>query len=172
MRVLLILATAMLSLGLAGCGDRHSVRYADDGRYYRDGPPPHAPAHGYRAKHHHHDMIYDSRLGAYVVLGYDNYYYNDGWYFRYVDGFWQINVNLDDRDWRQADYYRVPEGLRNTKRSKQHYRERDQDDRGRGYNQRDDHPGQGRGNNQGNNGRGNSQGNGHDRDKDWKKERD
>lgn len=168
MRILLIVTTLMLSLSLAGCVDRASVRYGDDGRHYRDyreGPPPHAPAHGYRAKYHHHDMVYDSRVRAYVVLGYDGYYYNDGWYFRYSDGYWQISADLGDRDWRKADYYRVPEGLRNTKRGRYEYRDSDRyEKKGRGY---DDHPGKGNGRDK-NNGRGNgnSQGNNHDRDRD------
>lgn len=172
MRVLLLLTAALLTVTVSGCATRASVGYGDHDRHYHGGPPPHAPAHGYRAKHHHHDMVYDSRLGAYVVLGYDDYYYNDGWYFRYHDGFWQINADLRDRDWRDADHYRVPEGLRHSKhryREREHrddrdkHRGRDYDDRdddrgngrGRGYQDRDDHPGKGRG-------RGND-----DRGRDW-----
>lgn len=163
MRVLLVLGIALLSLTASGCVNRASVGYGD-GRHYHDGPPPHAPAHGYRAKHHHHDMVYDSRLGAYVVLGYNDHYYNDGWYFRYHDGFWQISAELGGRDWRDVDHYRVPEGLRY---SKHKYRERDyRDKRYRDYDDRrykddkkrgkdyddDDHPGKGRGRGNGNNG--------------------
>lgn len=124
MRVLLLLGVALLSLTASGCVNRASVGYGDD-RHYHGGPPPHAPAHGYRAKHHHHDMVYDSRLGAYVVLGYSDHYYHDGWYFRYYDGFWQISADLGDRDWRDVDRYRIPEGLRY---SKHRYRDRDHRD--------------------------------------------
>jgi hypothetical protein len=124
MRVLLLLGVALLSLTASGCASRGSVGYGDH-RHYHGGPPPHAPAHGYRAKHHHHDMVYDSRLGAYVVLGYRDHYYHDGWYFRYFDGFWQISAELGDRKWREVDRYQVPEGLRY---SKHRYRERDQRD--------------------------------------------
>lgn len=150
MRIALLITAALLTLSLSGCVNRASVAYGDGGRDYRGGPPPHAPAHGYRAKYRHHNMVYDSRLGAYVVLGYDDHYYNDGWYFRYYDGFWQINADLRDRDWRDVDYYRVPEGLRYSKHS---YRDQDYDDRGRadkkargrGDEDNDDHPGKGRG---------------------------
>jgi hypothetical protein len=150
MKITLLMTTALLALSVSGCADRASVVYAD-GRDYRGGPPPHAPAHGYRAKHQRHNMVYDSRLGAYIVLGYDDHYYNDGWYFRYRDGLWQINADLRDRDWRDVDHYRVPEGLRYSKHG---YRDRDYEDRGRdnkdknrgrGYKDRDEHPGQGRG---------------------------
>jgi hypothetical protein len=121
MRVLLLFGVALLSLTASGCVSRASVGYDDD-RHYHGGPPPHAPAHGYRAKHHHRDMVYDSRLGAYVVLGYRDHYYHDGWYFRYFDGFWQISAELGDRKWRDVDRYRVPEGLRY---SKHRYRDRE-----------------------------------------------
>jgi hypothetical protein len=121
MRVLVILGIALLSLTASGCVNRASVGYGEN-RHYHDGPPPHAPAHGYRAKHHHRDMVYDSRLGAYVVLGYRDHYYHDGWYFRYFDGFWQISAELGDRKWRDVDRYRVPEGLRY---SKHRYRDRE-----------------------------------------------
>jgi hypothetical protein len=121
MRVLVVLGIALLSLTASGCVNRASVGYGED-RHYHDGPPPHAPAHGYRAKHHHRDMVYDSRLGAYVVLGYRDHYYHDGWYFRYFDGFWQISAELGDRKWRDVDRYRVPEGLRY---SKHRYRDRE-----------------------------------------------
>jgi hypothetical protein len=109
---------------LPACASHHRGGY-DGHRHYHGGPPPHAPAHGYRAKHRHHDMVYDSRLGAYVVLGYRDHYYHDGWYFRYFDGFWQISAELGDRRWREVDRYRVPEGLRY---SKHRYRERDHRD--------------------------------------------
>lgn len=172
MRVLVLLAVALLTVTVSGCVNRAGVSYGEGGRHYSGGPPPHAPAHGYRAKHRHHDMVYDSRLGAYVVLGYDDHYYNDGWYFRYRDGLWQINADLGGRDWRDADQYRVPEGLRHSKyryRDREHreYRDknrgRDDDrdykrkkDRGRGYDDDDDHPGQGRG-----------RGNNNDQGQDW-----
>lgn len=141
MRVSLVITVALLAVSLSGCVNRASVayndgdrHYHDGGRYYDDGPPPHAPAHGYRAKHHRHNMVYDARLRAYVVLGYHDYYYNDGLYFRYRDGLWEINAQLSDRDWRKVDYYRVPEGLRYSKRDK------------RKDKRRDDHPGKGKAN--------------------------
>ncbi len=162
MRVLVVLGIALLSLTASGCVNRASVGYGED-RHYHDGPPPHAPAHGYRAKHHHHDMVYDSRLGAYVVLGYRDYYYNDGWYFRYYDGFWQISADLSDRKWREADRYRVPEGLRYSKHRYRDREYRDYDDRrykddkkrAKGHDDDDDR------------GKGRGRGNGHGHDDKW-----
>ncbi|MCX4188487.1 hypothetical protein [Methylophaga sp. OBS4] len=111
MRTVLILGVALLTLFISGCASRAAVGYGEP-HYHSGGPPPHAPAHGYRAKHHHHDMVYDSRLGAYVVVGYDDYYFHDDLYFRYRSGGWQFNINLDDRDWRHADDRQVPKGLK------------------------------------------------------------
>jgi hypothetical protein len=129
MRLLISVLIVSLSLGMAGCVDRASVSYGDNkGDGYKQGPPPHAPAHGYRAKHGNHDLRYDGGLGAYVVLGYDNHFYLDNAYFRYREGNWQISAQLDD-GWKHVDDYRVPVGLRSSKQYKKY----------------DDHPGKGKG---------------------------
>lgn len=103
-----LLITVLLStvLVLTGC---HYHRPYSPGRGY--GPPPHAPAHGYRAKQHGHDLVYDSSLGVYVVVGLPGVYYHDGLYYRYRDDHWYYSGDLD-RDWR--DYggdRRLPPGL-------------------------------------------------------------
>lgn len=114
MRNVVLLSIALIAFGLAGCGTRGNVSYGDGGHYH-EGPPPHAPAHGYRAKHRHHDMHYDSRLGAYVVLGYDDHFFADNLYFRYRDNGWQYSLDLDGHDWHRADHDRVPYKLRKSK---------------------------------------------------------
>jgi hypothetical protein len=123
MKVMGLLTLLLATVLVSACVRSGSVSYGDDHRHYDGGPPPHAPAHGYRAKHRHQNMVYDSRLGAYVVLGYSDHYFHNDWYFRYRDGLWQINANLSDRDWRDVDFYRVPEGLRNSKRGKHSYKD-------------------------------------------------
>lgn len=112
----IILLVGLLSLTLAGCVQRAGVSYGDAPHYRSGGPPPHAPAHGYRHKLDRHDMVYDSRLRAYVLLGYRDHYYSGGNYYRYQDRQWQTSPRLDARDWNRADYYRMPEGLRDSKR--------------------------------------------------------
>ncbi|MEE9551944.1 MAG: hypothetical protein V3V89_02760, partial [Gammaproteobacteria bacterium] len=77
--------TKILMLGaaltLSGCG---VVKVHDDhDRGY--GPPPHAPAHGYRHKHHGHDLEFDSHLGVYVVVGLASVYFLDGLYYKVTD---------------------------------------------------------------------------------------
>lgn len=122
MKKLLLICSALFVLLLSGCV-AHPHHYG-----YEQGPPPHAPAHGYRAKHRHHDLVYDSHLGVYVVLGYDDHYYLDDHYYRFHDGFWLHSRHLDD-DWRRIDYDHVPRKLRKSK------------EKGQGY---DDHPGKGK----------------------------
>jgi len=131
-KTLLMLGIAFVTLSLAGCAHQHS-----DDRYYDRGPPPHAPAHGYRAKHHRHNMMYDNRLGAYVVLGYDDHYYLDDRYYRYRDGGWWFNVDIDSRDWRHIDANRVPHKLRKSQggKGKQHKHKKHS---GKGKNKHDD----------------------------------
>jgi hypothetical protein len=75
------------------------------------GPPPHAPAHGYRARHRKSRLVFDSRLGVYIVTDYPDYYYADGVYYRLRGGYWQIGGDLDG-PWRDADRRQLPPGLR------------------------------------------------------------
>lgn len=134
--ILLALPIALL----VGCVGSTAVRYDSYPRYehadvyYRSGPPPHAPAHGYRHHYHNHDMIYDSGIRAYIIVGLPDYYYDNGFYFRYSDLGWQISGRLDGR-WDITDERRVPKTLWNT-RAKKHYYDNDQ--RGRSYDYRSD----------------------------------
>lgn len=79
-------------------------------KQHKPGPPPHAPAHGYRAKHDGCDLRYDRTVGCYAVVGYTDYYYNDGFFFRYSSGNWQISA-LVGEGWAAVDTARVPDPL-------------------------------------------------------------
>ncbi len=137
MRRLFILLAALSALLLSACVSHQPHHYG-----YEQGPPPHAPAHGYRAKHGHHDLVYDSGLGAYVVLGYDDLYYLDDHYYRFHDGYWLYSRYIDD-DWRRIDYDHVPSRLRH---SRDHGdRDHKHRGRGRGYDDHGEHPGKGHG---------------------------
>ena len=80
----------------------------------RRGPPPHAPAHGYRHKHVSHgssvDLVFDSGLGVYVVVGWPDHYWRDDHYYRWVDGTWMVSVKLDG-GWISCGSSRLPPGL-------------------------------------------------------------
>ena len=64
------------------------------------GPPSHAPAHGYRAKHQGShgsgeiDLVFDSALGVYLVVGVPDRYYWNGHYLRIEGGQWAASVEL------------------------------------------------------------------------------
>lgn len=108
-----------VSLMLYGCVEQAGVRYGS-APAYREGPPPHAPAHGYRYKYRNHDLRYDSKLGAYVVIGWQDYFYQDGLYFHYLDGRWLFSARLDSKDWRDARYNQVPPNLYRSRERNEH----------------------------------------------------
>lgn len=118
-RLLKILIWMMVALFISGCVQQAEPRYGA-GTVYHEGPPPHAPAHGYRYQYRNHDLRYDSSLGAYVVIGWQNYFYNDGFYFHYLDGRWLFSARLDSNDWHQARREQLPPNL---------YRSHEQHDR-------------------------------------------
>ena len=89
------------------------------------GPPPHAPAHGYRYKYHDHDLIYDAGLGVYVVIGVTDYFFLDNYYYHHRHDGWYYSRDFD-RDWRQYKDNRLPPGLAKK------YHDRDDHDRGNG----------------------------------------
>jgi len=92
-------------LALSGCAV-YPAHHHDPGY----GPPPHAPAHGYRYKFHDHDLIYDAELGVYVVIGLHNHYYFDGYFYRYDHDHWYYSHDID-RDWRDYRNGKLPPGL-------------------------------------------------------------
>ncbi len=82
------------------------------------GPPPHAPAHGYRAKTSDGiEIVYDSKLGVYVVVGLSSHYYYDGLYYRFNGGHWEASAKFHD-SWEVVAEYKVPPALRSGKKSK------------------------------------------------------
>lgn len=93
---LLVVACAPGSSITIGNGQRGSVH---EGGHRHGGPPPHAPAHGYRHKHSHGgrnlELVFDSDLGIYVVVGVPDRYYWDGYYLRFDGDQWYGSVDLD-----------------------------------------------------------------------------
>lgn len=74
------------------------------------GPASRAPAHGYRYNHQGHDVVYDSSLGVYVVVGMQDYYLYDNNYYKYDHDRWYYSRDID-RGWRDYNENRLPPGL-------------------------------------------------------------
>ncbi|MFQ5698723.1 MAG: hypothetical protein ACE5IL_10630 [Myxococcota bacterium] len=132
------LAWASLALPLAGCiaSDRPiPPRHA---RVQRHGPPSHAPAHGYRREHEEvHEraslpsgveLVFDRRLGIYLLVGLADYYYDGHRYYRRHRGQWQVSLELG-RGWTRITVGGLPRGLRASKRHSHRKRHR----RGHGH---------------------------------------
>ncbi len=76
-----------------------------------NGPPAHAPAHGYRRKHIDGvELVFDSSMGLYVVVGYSDYYYHEGYFFRLHDGLWEMSLKFDG-GWKITSERSLPPGL-------------------------------------------------------------
>lgn len=97
---------------------------------YKHGPPPHAPAHGYRHHHQHGvELIFDIGVGAYIVVGHPGIYFYNGIYFhRDTKGFWKSAKHYKG-PWHMKDVRKVPMKLRN-KSLKREYRRDDRERRG------------------------------------------
>ncbi len=80
----------------------------------KERPPPWAPAHGYRRKHHKHDLVFDAKIGVYVVVDLlGHYFYRDRFYKR-VDGQWWTAARITS-GWTVVGADGIPPGLRGTK---------------------------------------------------------
>ena len=74
----------------------------------KHGPPPHAPAHGYRYKHGGDvELVYDAELQVYLVVGVHGRYYANGNYYRKRGTQWMTSAQLDG-PWILAKSSKVP----------------------------------------------------------------
>lgn len=105
--ILVILAGSALTLSGCAVYPAHSGYVYEQ---YSNGPPPYAPAHGYRSTYNAHNMVYDSHLGVYVLLGLPDQYYYDNVYYRYNSKNWYYRHNDKDK-WRKYDKRKLPPGL-------------------------------------------------------------
>ena len=122
-RLLLPAACSTLILLIAACAPLSSITIGTSGhptvKHHQHGPPPHAPAHGYRHKHHHQgqdlELAFDSDLGVYVVIGMPNRYYWNGYYLRIDGDQWYASVDLN-KHWEKRSDDSLPHGMKHHKR--------------------------------------------------------
>jgi len=114
-KFLSVVVLACATLMLVSC-ESFSIG-AGSGRRHRHGPPPHAPAHGYRQKHQGVELVYDSGRGVYVVVGLPHHYYFKGHYYRLREIQWEVGVHAEG-PWEFVSEGSLPPGLRAKERGK------------------------------------------------------
>lgn len=99
------LAAPIVAIVLAGCSGGFVV--------VESGPPPYAPANGYRHRHPHDHivLVYNADLSVYAVSGYRNCYYSGGTYYRVDGGVWYRTVTISEPTWTVVSYNAIPPGL-------------------------------------------------------------
>lgn len=120
-----IIVSVAIATATLGCSSRTVVHTKRNPEVVvvketKGGPPPHAPAHGYRQKHGRDNVVlqYDSGLAVYVVSGYRDCYFNDGVYFRLSSSTWEVSARIDG-PWKVAVVDRdLPDGLKKKYKSK------------------------------------------------------
>lgn len=110
-----------ITLGFAGSGCTQVIVQEPEPQQVSrgHGPPPHAPAHGYRAKSRQGaDLVFDSGLGVYVVVNLPSvYFWGDFYYREGRDRHWERCDRLDGA-WVGVVEASVPPGLRGKKSGK------------------------------------------------------
>ena len=109
--VLFVATSACILLLMASCSELS----VGTGPVFRagpgNGPPPHAPAHGYRRKHPSGvELVFDSGRGVYIVVGLTDHYYHDGYFYRLRGGIWEMSLKSDS-GWAAVSMASLPPGL-------------------------------------------------------------
>ncbi|MFH1006880.1 MAG: hypothetical protein V1800_05165 [Candidatus Latescibacterota bacterium] len=120
-----LVLTIVVIFGISGCVGTQGSGKVIVSQSRGHGPPPHAPAHGYRHMHNHGvELEFDSGLGVYGVLKFPSTYFLDGMYFRWFKSHWEVATHFEG-PWKGSVKKDVPPKLWSSKVS--------------------DHPGKGRG---------------------------
>lgn len=110
---IMALALAVSVIALWGCSGSVGIQTSTPVVVEKNvpGPPPHAPAHGYR--HKHPDgviLVYDAGLAVYVVSGHAGVYFSGGYYYRVHRDVWESTKHFHG-NWRKTSSKSVPPGL-------------------------------------------------------------
>lgn len=126
-KTVLILSLSLFFMGCntLGVGVEGPAVSGNAPRYHKQGPPPHAPAHGYRYKHQNgYEMQYDSGVEAYVVLNIPETYFGNNLYIRFsTDGRWMVCATLDG-NWKVAAGNEIPPKLKLHKEKKSYTKDK------------------------------------------------
>ena len=119
---LVLLMAAGWLLVLAGCGSsppatKTVVVAKAPAKTAGHGPPPHAPAHGYRAKYNGVDLVYDSGIEVYVVTTVKGRYYWGDHFYRRRGNVWLKSKSLGGQ-WVAVGKSNIPVALRTGKAKK------------------------------------------------------
>jgi hypothetical protein len=97
----------------AGCIMHHHHPPGPPVVVHAPGPPPHAPAHGHRHKHPRDrvELVFESKLGVYVVVGHADHWYCDDHYYRAARGAWYVATRFEG-PWKLVEVAHLPAGLR------------------------------------------------------------
>ncbi len=98
------------------------------------GPPP-AAAHGQVVVHGGTNLVFDADLGLYLVTGYPDYYYFDGYYYHVYERGHYERCRTIDGSWRSVSSSSLPPGLAKK------YGEEPREHRGRGHEKQEEHHG-------------------------------
>lgn len=100
----------VVAIAASGCVHYHPA--ASESSVHAKGPPPHAPAYGYR--HAYYDagveLAFDDGLGVYAVVGRPGHYWYSGRYVHWESGSWRASVRLDGA-WVVISDHEIPEKL-------------------------------------------------------------
>jgi hypothetical protein len=110
--VLLFIITSCSTIGV----------YQMPGIRIGNGPPAHAQAHGYHRKQVAGvELIFDSGLGLYMVDGYPDHYYHNGYFYRLNDAVWEMSLQ-PNTGWSCVSISSLPPGLqaKNNGKDKNH----------------------------------------------------
>jgi len=103
---------AAVALTVPGCIRETYYRGTNDAVYVqKQGPPPWAPAHGYRRKHPGGALlVYDAGLGCYAVEGHPSCYFQGNRFYCRRGGAWSGGPSLGG-PWTVVSLQQLPPGL-------------------------------------------------------------
>ncbi len=115
-------AVVVLVMLASSCTTTVSSRSPNRNRGY--GPPPHAPAHGYRRKlPSKGELVFDSDCGVYVVVGLVKHFWLNGQYYRFCNGQWEMSMAIES-GWKVVGEEKLPPGLRKKYKDKHAWKKR------------------------------------------------